>query len=199
MGWEAGKAPKLKSSKSSASGTEWLVVADDGRAKASIHHDSQSNDCVGSGKGSETVCFRGAQSKPRGFLTVGSSESHSDNRLFRECGGGGEEKSWAEVSGRESEWEIDSGEGPLNSMKHDLSMHCKMRNATHNKRRLRERDETWWGSGGSSEQDRFRFREARRVSSSLSESMECVSEGVADGLRECSDECRATSNAAGDG
>ena len=93
MGLEAGKASKLKSSKSSASGTGWAMVANGGRAKASVHHDSQSNDGVGSGKGSEAVCFREAQPKPRGFLTVSSSESESDNRLFRECGGEGEETS----------------------------------------------------------------------------------------------------------
>lgn len=66
------KAPKLKSSKSRASGTGSFVVADGGRAKASVHHDSQSNDGAGSGKGSETVCFVGALSKHRGFLTAGS-------------------------------------------------------------------------------------------------------------------------------
>lgn len=116
MGWEAGKASKLKSSKSSASGTGWLVVANGGRAKASVHHDSQSNDGVGSGKESETICFREAQSKPRGFLTVGSSESDSDNRLFRECGGAGGETSWTGVGVRESEWEVDSGERDLNGI-----------------------------------------------------------------------------------
>ena len=64
------------------------MVTDGGRAKASVHHDSQSNDGVESGKGSETVCFLGAQSKHRGFLTAGSSKLDSDKRLFRECGGG---------------------------------------------------------------------------------------------------------------
>ena len=55
--------------------------------KASVHHDSQLNEGAGSGKGSETVCFLGTQSKPRGFLTACSSESDSDKRLFRERGG----------------------------------------------------------------------------------------------------------------
>ena len=90
MGWEAGKAPKLKSSKSRASGTGWSVLANGGRVKAPSHHDAQSNEGVGCGKGSETVCFFGAQSKPRGFLTVGSSELASDKRRFRELGGEGE-------------------------------------------------------------------------------------------------------------
>ena len=87
MGSEAGKASKLKRSKSRASGTGWFVVADGGRAKASVHHDSQSNSGVGGGKGSETVCFLGTRSKHRGFLTMGSSELDSIERLFRECGG----------------------------------------------------------------------------------------------------------------
>lgn len=197
MGWEAGKASKLKSSKSSASGTGWLVVADGGGAKASIHHESQSNDGVGSGKGSETVCFRGAQSKPRGFLTVGSPESNSDNRLFRECGGEGGETSWAGVGGRESEWEVDSGERDLNeTTKHEL-IYCKMKNTTH-KRRLRNRNGVGWGSDDSSEQDRFRFREGCEASSSLSsDSVECVSEGVADELREGGDEYKALPTARG--
>lgn len=55
--------------------------------KASVHHDSQSNDGVGSGKESETVCFLGVQFKHRYFLTAGSLELGSDRRLFRECGG----------------------------------------------------------------------------------------------------------------
>ena len=71
------------------------MVADGGRAKASIHHDSQSNNAVGSGEGSETVGFLGAQSKPRGLLTAGPSEFDSDKRLFRERGGEGEEASCA--------------------------------------------------------------------------------------------------------
>ena len=195
MGWEAGKASKLKSSKSRASGTGWLVVADEGRAKASVHHDSQSNDGVGNGEGSETVCFLGTQSKHRGFLTAGSSELDSDKRLFRECGG--EETHWLGVGDGESEWEVLPGEGDLNKRKHD-SMRCKMRNATH-ERRLRGRDETEWRSDGSSEQDRFRFREGWRAPSSLSsEPVECVSEGVADGLRERGEEYRALSRAPGD-
>jgi len=173
------------------------VVANGGRAKASVHHDSQSNDGVGSGKGSETVCFREAQSKSRGFLTVGSSESDSDNRLFRECGGAGGEISGTGVGGRESEWEVDSVERDLDeTTKYEL-MHRKTRNTTH-KRRLRDWDGVEWGSDGSSEQDRFRFREARRASSSLSESVECVSEGVADGLREGGDGYRALRGPPGD-
>ena len=116
MGWEAGKASKLKSSKSSASGTGWLVVTDGGRAKASVHHDSQSNG-VGNGKGSETVCVLGAQSKHRGFLTAGSSELDSDKRLFRECGGEGE-ASLAEVDDGEGGWGVLPREGDLNNRKH---------------------------------------------------------------------------------
>ena len=139
MGSEVGKAPKLKSSKSRASGTGWFVVANGGRAKASVHHDSQSNDGVGSGRGSETVCFLGAQSKHRGFLTVGSSESDSDKRLFRECGGG-EETSWTGVGDGESDWVGISGVGALNNTKGDL-VHCEMRNVTY-KRRLHGRVET---------------------------------------------------------
>ena len=72
------------------------MVTDGGRAKASVHHDCQSNDGVSNGKGSETVCFLGDQSKHRDFLTAGSSELDSDKRLFRECGGEGEGTSWAE-------------------------------------------------------------------------------------------------------
>lgn len=182
MGWGAGKASKLKSSKSSASGIGRPMVADGGRAKASIHHDSQSNDDVGSGKGSETVCFLGAQSEHRGFLTAGSTELDSDKRLFRE-GGGGEETSWDEMCGGESEWEVFLGDGDLNNTKCD-SMRCRMRDATHG-RRLRGRGGTEWGSDGTSEQDRFRFREGWEASPSLSsESIEYVSEGATDGLRE---------------
>ena len=75
------------------------MVASGGRAKASLHHDSQSNEGVDSGKGSETICFFGAQSKPRGFLTAGLSEFDSDKRLFREHGG---EISCEGVGSRES-------------------------------------------------------------------------------------------------
>ena len=67
------------------------MVAGGGRTKASLHHDSQLNEDVSNGKGSETACFLGAKSKPRGFLTAGSSELDSDKRLFRERGGEGEE------------------------------------------------------------------------------------------------------------
>jgi len=57
-------------------------------------------------------------------------------------------------------------------------------NGTH-KRRLRGGGETGWGSDWTSERERFRFREVWEVSSSLSsESVECVSEGVADRLRD---------------
>ena len=156
MDREAEKASKLKSSKSRASGTGWFVVANGGRAKASLHHDSQSNEGAGSGKGSETVCFLGAQSKPRGFLTGGSSEFESDKRLFRERGGEGEVFCGG-VGGRQSRREIRSGDGALNGAKRYL-MPCKIGNGTH-KRRLRDGDETGWGSDGSSGQDRFRFRE----------------------------------------
>ena len=77
-------------------------------------------------------------------------------------------------------------------------MHCKVRNTTHNKRRLHGRNEIWWGPG-SSEQGRFRFREGLEASSSLSsESVECVSEGGADGLREGCDEYETLSMAPGD-
>ena len=78
-------------------------------------------------------------------------------------------------------------------------MRCNTGNTTH-KRRLRGRDETEWRSDGSSEQDRFRFREGREASSSLSsESVECVSEGVADGLREGCDKYGTLAMAPGDG
>ena len=73
------------------------MVADGGRAKASVHHDCQSNEGGGNGKGSETACFLGAHSKPRGFLVAGSTELDSDKRLFREHEGEGEEMSWMEV------------------------------------------------------------------------------------------------------
>lgn len=167
--------------------------------KASLHHDPQSNDGVGGDKGPKAVCSLGARSKHRGFLTAGSLELGSDRRLFRECKGVGEKTSWAEVGDGESEWEILPGEGGLNSTtKHDL-MHCKMRDTTH-KRRLYDRDGTEWGPDGSSEQDCFRFREGWEASSSLSsESVECVSEGVADGLREGGDEYRALARVPGGG
>jgi len=62
-----------------------------------------------------------------------------------------------------------------------------MRNSTH-ERRLRVGGETGWGSDETSERDRFRFREACDASSSLSsESVEWVSEGVADRLRDGGD------------
>ena len=102
MGWEAGKAPKLKSSKSRASGTGWFVVADGGRAKALLDHESQSNEGVGLGRGSETVCFFGTHSRPRGFLTAGSSEMASDKRLFREREGDGMGSSRTEAHSGES-------------------------------------------------------------------------------------------------
>lgn len=162
------------------------MLANGGRAKASLHHDSQSNEGVGSGRGSETVCFLGAQSKPRGFLSVGSSEFDSDKRLFRERGREGDEMAWEGVGGRESRWEDRSGEGALNCTKRYL-MSRRTGHGTH-RRRLRRGDRTGWGSGGSSEQDRFRFREGLEASSSLSsESVECVSEGVADWLRDRGD------------
>ena len=159
------------------------MAANGGRAKASLHHDSQSNEGAGSGKGSETTCFLGAQSRPRGFLTAGSSEFDSDKRLFREREG---ETACEGVDGRGSRWEDRSGEGSLNSAKHYL-MPCKIGNSTH-ERRLQGGDETGWESDGSSEHDRFRFREAWETSSSLSsESVEFVSEGVADWLRDGGD------------
>ena len=94
------KASKLNSSKSRASGAGWFVVANGGRAKASLHHEPQSNDGVGNGKGSDTVCFFGAQSDPRGFLTADSSEFDSDRRLFRGRGGEGEESLTVGVVGK---------------------------------------------------------------------------------------------------
>lgn len=144
MGWKAGNASKLKSSKPRASGTGWFAVADGGRVKASVHHDSQSNGGVCGGKGSETFCFLGAQSKHRGFLTAGSSELDSDKRLFRERE---REASWVEVGNGKSEWEVLMGEGGLNSAKRDLARY-KKRNATH-ERHLHGRDRTKWGSEGS--------------------------------------------------
>ena len=173
------------------------MVANGGRAKASLHHDSQSNEGVGSGKGSEAICFLGAQSKLRGFLITGSSEFDSDKRLFREHGGGGE-ISWVGVGGRESRWEVLSEDDTLNIAKY-YSMSPEMGSWTH-KRRLRGRGEIGWEPDGSSEQDRFRFRECREASSSLSsESVECVSEGVADWLRNGGDGYEAMSEVPGDG
>ena len=101
-----GKASKLNSSKSRASGTGWFVVTDGGRAKALVHHESQSNDCVGGGKGSETTCFLGAQSDPRGFFTAGSEGVDSDRRLFRDRGGEGEGSLLTGVVNREGKWEV---------------------------------------------------------------------------------------------
>ena len=111
-----GKASKLNSSKSRASGVGWFVVANGGRAKASVHHDPQSNDGVGSGKGSETTCFLGAESEPRGLLTAGSSEFDSDRRLFRGRGGEGEDSPMVGVVDgvREGEGpDVRSGDGAL--------------------------------------------------------------------------------------
>lgn len=68
----------------------WFVVANGGRAKALSHQDSQSNGGVGSGGGSETICFLGILSKLRGFLVAGSLEFDSEKRLLRESGGEGE-------------------------------------------------------------------------------------------------------------
>jgi len=82
VGWEVGNASKLNSSKSSASRTAWFVVANEGWSKASVHGDSQPNDWICGGKGSEAVCFLGAQPDPRGFLTAGWSGFDSDKRLF---------------------------------------------------------------------------------------------------------------------
>jgi hypothetical protein len=96
------------------------VVADGGRAKASVHHDSQSKSGVGSGKGSETICFLGAQLDPRGLLAAGSSKFDSDKRLFRGRGREGEESSTTEVVGREDEREapgVCSGSDVLNRKK----------------------------------------------------------------------------------
>lgn len=88
--------------------------------KASVHHDPQSNDGVGSGKGSETVCFLGAESGPRGLLTAGSSEFDSDRRLFRGHGGEGEDSLMVEVVDGVYELEgpgVCSGDGVLNIAK----------------------------------------------------------------------------------
>ena len=156
-----GKASKLNSSKSSASGTGWVVITDGGRAKASVHHESQSNDCAGKGKGSETTFFLGARSGPRGFFTEHSSTFDSDKRLFRGRGGGGEESTPTGVVGREGKWEVnggDSGEVFLNSAKRHLAPHKVKEQVTYI-RRLRGEGEVGWASGGSSEYDRFRFRE----------------------------------------
>ena len=136
MGWDAGNASKLKSSKSSASGIGRFALADGGRAKASVHHNSQSNNEAGGGKGSETACFLGAQSKPRGFLTADSSELHSEKRLFRECAEGGEESFWVDSDDRKSEQEASFGEGSLRNTRHVLVVCYEASNATH-KRRLR--------------------------------------------------------------
>ena len=105
------------------------MVADGGRAKASVHHDSQSNDCVGSGKGSETVCFFGAQPDPLYFLTAGSSEFDSDKRLFLERRRGKEEVS--AMGGVVEEGELEAGEvhlggGSLVRMIRQL-VPCKMK------------------------------------------------------------------------
>ena len=76
------------------------MVAEGGMAKAPLNHEYQSEEGLDCGKGSETVCFFGTQSEPRGFLTAGSSELASDRRLFRERGGEGKEGSRMEgVSG----------------------------------------------------------------------------------------------------
>ena len=78
-------------------------------------------------------------------------------------------------------------------------MSSKIRNVTH-ERRLRGGSKAGKESDGSSEQDRFRFREGSGTSSSLSsESVECVSEGVADRLRDMGDGCRAISRVLEDG
>lgn len=77
-------------------------------------------------------------------------------------------------------------------------MPCKTGNDTH-ERRLRGGNETGEGSDGSTKQDRFRFREGWEASSSLSsESVECVSEGVADWLRDGGDGCGAISGVSRD-
>ena len=93
------------------------MVTNGGREKASLHHDSQSNEGVGSGKGSETICFLGVQSKPRGFLTTGSWEFDSDRRLFRERGGGWRETTWVGVGDRGTEWGVCSSDGALDRAK----------------------------------------------------------------------------------
>ena len=162
MGWDEGKASKLNSSKSSASGTGWVVVTDGGRVKASVHHDSQSNDCAGKGKGSETTCFLGARPDPRDFFTAGSSAFDSDKRLFRGRREGEEESTPTGVVGREGEWEVnggDSGEVFLSCVKRHLGPHKVKEKVTYI-RRLRGEGEVGQASGGSSELDRFRFRES---------------------------------------
>ena len=108
-----------------------------------------------------------------------------------------EETSWVEMGDGESEWEALPVEGDLNNRKYD-SMRCKIGNATH-ERRLRGQDEAEWRSDGTSEPDRLRFREDWEASPSLSESVECVSEGVADGLRKGGDGHKAISRVLGDG
>ena len=161
------------------------MVADEGRVKASMHHDSQSNECDGSGKGSETACFLGAQSDPRGFLSGGSSGIGPDRRLLRECGREGESSTEGAVGGK-GEWEVKeahSGGGTLNCTSLGAPQN-EEKKTTHN-RRLRGEGEIGWGSGESSERDRFRLRKSREASLSLhSESVELVSEGAADGLRD---------------
>ena len=96
-------------------------MADGGRAKASVHHDSQSNGDAGGGEGSEAVCFLGAQSKPRGFLTAGSSEFDSDKRLFRERGGEGVGTCCMGMGDRESGQDVGLEDGALNGTKHYLA------------------------------------------------------------------------------
>lgn len=142
MGWDTGKASKLNNSKSRASGTGWLVVANEGRAKASVHHDSQSKDGTDSGDGSETACLLGAQSDPLGLLTAGTSEFDSDRRLFRERGG---------------EWEVLSLAGVF--WRGDGLGAPKVRSGGGSKRRLRGEGCIGAGSDEDPEQDRFRFRE----------------------------------------
>jgi len=77
-----GCAPKLKSSKSRASGGGGSRAASEGRVKASVLQDSQSNEDANN-KGSETLCRPRAQSNPLGFLTAGPSEWGSDEHRFR--------------------------------------------------------------------------------------------------------------------
>ena len=116
MSKEAGKASKLNNSKSRASGTGWLVVATGGKAKTSVHNDPKSTDIADSGKGSETVCFLGAQSDPRGFFAAESVEFISDKRLLRERGGEWVMPPSAEVAGMEDERDtsgVCSGENSL--------------------------------------------------------------------------------------
>ena len=122
-----GNASKLKSSKSSASGIGGCALAD-GRAKASVHHDSQSNDEAGGGEGSETACFLGTQSKPRGFLAADSLVLDSDKRLFRGCVVEGGELFWVELD-EDGEQEAGLGECPLGSIKSVLAVRYKVRDA----------------------------------------------------------------------